>query len=414
MWQKLEEWYAIKEAVGLSCFLGLQGAVYNLCRVRRDTDVVDILDRRTVSSKDDLMRCLRDWRELPIAVQMQGRGILLKEMPATEAVENEQILPVFPNYREDEYVFSYHGGLQNGWLALARTELLDRILTDLRREHMEVVRVFLGPFVADNVLDQLNGYSGHYAFDGHQITRDMEQKKWRSYSYLPAEKARFAVKVGGMDIAENYVIAYAAAFSVLMHRYVADVHVPYEPVDERLDEFRQKIRFKVNGLILLGGLFVLLLLNTVLFTYYKGKYEAIDYQAKENLSDVNETGRLVATVGGNDSLLVALGWNGGLRKSWLLNQLALSLAGKEGVDWHDVQISPVAVRRFGEKAETDSRYRIQVSGSCRTLNDLESWVRTLNHLNWIKQVEISRFVDQNKPNSTRKDFVVSMEYTYDF
>ncbi|NQD71524.1 hypothetical protein HP439_12395 [Sphingobacterium shayense] len=415
MWDKVEQWYSVKEAIGISCLIGSQDTVFNLCRVKRDRDGIDILDNKSFSNRDELARYLKEYKHLPVAFQVQGRGILIKSIPRLEEVSKDDIVPVFPNYNEEEYVFSYFAGLQSAWLALARVELVKDLFSFFQQTGIQVVRLFVGPFVVDNVLDQLNGYSGHFSFDGHQISRHVEQKVWESYTYDPALKSRFSVKLQGADIAEQYVMAYAAGFSLLLHHFVQDLHVSYPQADDYFDEHLQKERFKINGMVLLIVFFVLLLVNTVLYTHYQSKYEMIDYQSKEHFSNTSELGKLSESVSRNDSLLVALGWNGGIEKSWLINQLTLSLKETSGMEWQEVEINPVVARRFGgTQGEIDNRFKIVVTGSCQRLNELETWVRTLGQLPWLNQVEISKFVDQKKHGSILKDFVVSMHYSYDF
>lgn len=415
MRQKIEQWYAFDEVIGLSCTLQAQTMVYNVCRIKRVKDAVELLDRKVCADWEELLLYLKAYRSVPIALQLQGKGILIKEMPLTPELAKEQIQAVFPNYNPADYAHSYFPGMQKAWLSLTRLDRVEGLLGNLREEGLQVLRLFIGPFVLENILDQLNGYSGHFSFDGHQITRNMELQRWEDYRYAVEEKARFSTKIQGADIAENYLMAYAAAFSLLMDGFVEALHSEHAALDTQFDDFKQRIRFKKNGLLLLGGFFILLLINTLLYTAYQGKYEAIDYQTKENFSNASEQLQLADKVRQNDSLLLALGWNGGLQKAWLLNQLAASLQGHLGIAWQSLSINPEEARRMGMvMAPQDNRFRIQLLGSCRTLNELEAWLRELRHRQWLEQVEISKFLDQNKPNSSQKDFVLNMRYTYDF
>ncbi|PRD44967.1 hypothetical protein [Sphingobacterium haloxyli] len=415
MLKRLEEWYAVKEVIGISCTLGSDETLFNICRLRRQGDSIDIIEQKPDVDKGELLRYMEGKKSLPISLHIQGRGILIKELDATETLSVDQIRAVFPNYSEEAYVHSYLTGTERTWLALMRKELLEEMLESFWDSGLDVARVFIGPAVAANVLDQLNGYSGNYLFDGHYIQRDNETKQWQSYRYEMGLKATYAIKVQGADIPERAVMAYAAAFSLLMHNFVADLHIDVAIVNDRFDDLLQKLRFKTNGIVLLIVLFVLLIINTVMYMYYQDKYEALNYQTKENFSNASELEKLSTTVAENDALLLQLGWNGGLYKSWIINQLAKSLEGRKGIDWQKVEINPYTARRLGATmGEVDNRYKISVSGICLTLGELERWVRTLGHKPWVEQVEISRFVDQNKPNAVGKDFVVTIHYTYDF
>jgi len=415
MLKRLQEWYNVKEVIGISCTLDAGKPTFNLCHLQRQGDSVDVIFQKSYADQTELFGYLEGKKSLPISLHMQGRGILVKQLAGVEAVTSEHILAVFPNYSEETYVYGYMAGTDGGWLALMRKELLEEILQSFWNMELNVVRVFIGPSVVENVLGQLNGYSGDYLFDGHHIRRDNSTQQWQSYRYEMGLKASFAIKIQGMDIAEQSVMPYAAAFSILLHRFVPNLHVDIPAVDDRFADMLQKLRFKNNGILMLAVLFVLLMINSLLYVHYQARYDELAYRSRENFSNANELERLSTSVSLNDTLLRQLGWNGGVQKSWIINQLAKSLEGRQGIDWQEVAINPHAVSRFGGVvSESDNRYKISIMGICQTLGELERWVRTLGQMPWVEQVEISRFVDQNKPNAVGKDFMVTLLYTYDF
>lgn len=415
MLKRLQEWYNVKEVIGISYTFGPDTLLFNLCHLKRQGDSIDIVHQKSYADQTELFSYLDGKTSLPIALHIQGRGILVKQLNEVEAITREHILAVFPNYSEETYVHSYMAGVESGWLALMRKELLEEILQPFRDRELNVVRVFIGPSVVENVLDQLNGYSGDYLFDGHHILRENSTKQWQSYRYEMGLKASYAIKIQGMDIAEQAVMPYATAFSVLLHRFLPELHVDIPAVRDRFDELLQKLRFKTNGVLILVIFFVLLLINSILYVHYQGRYDELEYRSRENFANVSELERLSTSVSLNDTLLRQLGWNGGVQKSWIINQLGKSLEERKGVNWLEVAINPHAVSRFGGMvSENDNRYKISITGICHTLGELERWVRTLGQMPWVEQVEISRFVDQNKPNAVGKDFIVTLLYTYDF
>lgn len=415
MLKRPEEWCAVNEVIGISCTLDAEGSLFNLCHLKRQGASIDIVSQKSCADRIELFSYLEDKKSLPFSLHVQGRGVLIKQLKGVETVTLDHILSVFPNYSEETYVNSYIAGAEVGWLALMRKELLEEMLQSFWGSGLDVVRVFIGPAVVANVLDQLNGYSGNYLFDGHLIQRDNETGQWQSYRYEMDLKATYAIKVQGAGIAERSVMAYAAAFSLLMHRFVPDLHIGIMAVNDRFEDLLQKLRFRTNGIAILASFFVLLIINSILYVHYQDRYQKLDDRSRESFSNVSELERISGSITANDTLLCQLGWNGGAQKSWIINQLAKSLEGRTGIDWQGVEINPYVVRRFGGTVgEVDNRYKILITGVCLSLSELERWVRTLGHKPWVEQVEISRFVDQNKPNAMGKDFIVTIHYTHDF
>lgn len=415
MLKRLQEWYNVNGVIGISCTLDAGKPTFNLCHLKRQADSVDISFQKFYADQTELFTYLDGKNSLPISLHIQGRGILVKQLHGVDDVTLEHILAVFPNYSEETYVYSYMAGTDGGWLVLMRKELLEEIIQSFRNKGMDVVRVFIGPSVVENILGQLNGYSGDYLFDGHHIRRDNDTQQWQSYRYEIGLKASYAIKIQGMDIAERSVMPYAAAFSILLHRFVPSLHVDIPEINDRFDELLQKLRFKANGVLILAVFFMLLMINGILYVHYQGRYDELAYRSRENFSNADELERLSTSVSLNDTLLRQLGWNGGVQKSWIINQLAKSLEGRQGIHWEQVAINPHTINRSGGVvSESDNRYKISIMGICQTLGDLERWVRMLGQMPWVEQVEISRFVDQNKPNTVGKDFMVTLLYTYDF
>src|SRR5690606_35312903 len=193
MLKRLQEWYNVKEVIGISCTLDAGKPTFNLCHLQRQGDSVDVIFQKSYADQTELFGYLEGKKSLPISLHMQGRGILVKQLAGVEAVTSEHILAVFPNYSEETYVYGYMAGTDGGWLALMRKELLEEILQSFWNMELNVVRVFIGPSVVENVLGQLNGYSGDYLFDGHHIRRDNSTQQWQSYRYEMGLKASFAI-----------------------------------------------------------------------------------------------------------------------------------------------------------------------------------------------------------------------------
>lgn len=406
-------WYndlcAINEVVGVSCAITDNGNKFNICHIRLRKDEVEILKSQCFENVESLVTYLKKNEKKPLSFHLEGRGVLVKEIPKVEILERKDILSVFPSYDPSIYLYSYFKGHEKAWLALVKRITVEELLEVFWTEDWYIARVYLGPFVVDNILEQLNSYSGHFLFDGHYITRDMAHSSWTSYQYEKSLKSKFSIKAQGMDLAENHVLAYATAFSFLMHRFVTPLHIQLRGVENVFNELLDKGRFRVNSWIILIGFFILLLINALLFLRYSDRLSIMDFRAGEIFADVAALDKHYENIQRNDSLLIDLGWSGGIAKSWIINQIVVSLQRLDkGIKLQEVVINPVA--SLGAKEIVDNRFRIEVKGTCRALEGLENWVRALMQMAWVETVEISRFMNQTKPNSRDIDFVLIIAY----
>ena len=409
---KIKGLYELKESIGISIFLGPDGQCsFHLSYLKKTNDEIEILLNESFQSWDTLLEFLQDYKAIPMAIQLQGRGVLIKEIPKTEEITDKFLVDVFPNFTNEGYLFTSFKGFSNDWLSLIRKELYVDILERFNSRGYPVLQVFLGPFVSENILELMNGYSGIYKFAGHEISVDTTSGLWESYKFDPQEGRRFLLKIQGTEMNENYIIPYALAFSLLLKPYLEDYAVEDRDLVSELYEYRQKLKLKVNFIAFLSILLGLLLINAFLFSHYSSRVEWMDSKSKEITLSQGELDRLNGRSMQNDSLLREIGWNSGIPKSWLINQLMSSLKGRGGLQIQRVDVNPALERKLSSKQnEKINPYLIKISGSSLSLNQLENWTRALRNLPWVEQVEINRFVSRNDPRSNLMDFMLNMEY----
>ncbi|GGE18029.1 hypothetical protein [Sphingobacterium cellulitidis] len=409
---KINGLYELKESIGISIFLRPDGQCsFHLSYLKKTNDEIEILLNESFQSWDTLLEFLQHYRAIPMVIQLQGRGVLIKEIPKKEEITDKFLVDVFPNFTNEVYLFTTFKGFSNDWLSLIRKELYVDILEKFNSRGYPVLQVFLGPFVSENILELMNGYSGIYKFAGHEISVDTTSGLWESYKFDPQEGCRFLLKIQGTEMKENYIIPYALAFSLLLQSYLEDYAVEDRNLVGELYEYRQKLKLKVNFIAFLSILLGLLLINALLFSHYSSKVEWMDSKSKEITLSQGKLDRLNGRSMQNDSLLREMGWNSGIRKSWLINQLMSSLKGRDGLQIQRVDVNPALERKLATKQnEITNPYLIKISGSSLSLNQLEDWVRVLRNLTWIEQVEINRFVSRSDPTSNLMDFMLNIEY----
>lgn len=416
MFAKFKGLYELKESIGISViFASNMAYTFHLSFLKKENDDIDILFNETFQNWNALFNFLKDYKSVPISLQLQGKGVLIKEIFNTEEVSEEFLSNVLPNFDTEDYMSTYFQGTSGSWLSLIRKEVYADVLQKFYLNDCLVLQVFLGPFIADNILELMNECSDSYRFAGHEITVDSASGSWNSYSFNRNPENKVILKIQGLEINENYVISYSLGFSLLLHSYLKDHSIADPIVINQLKEFKEKIKFKVNSLFFLCILLFLLLVNAFLFGAYRSKFEMISSKSNSVNFSKGELEKLKKESSRNDSLLLELGWNSGIKKSWLINQLMSSLQENDGLQIQSVDINPklerIVVRARGE---LENPYIIKISGSSYSLNHLESWVRELRGLPWVKQVEINRFVSRNDPKSDLMDFMLNLEYSGEF
>lgn len=407
--------YDFNQAYGIACFLDQNGSPkLSFSSLEREGDQLDVIENSCFNDWDSLFSFLKNKKLHPIAVQLQGRGILIKESKHKE-VSLDSLLGIFPNYNEVDFFYFKFDGIDTSWICFVRKELVIDIVNLFKDNGFDICKLYLGPFVAENVLEQLNGYSGSYCFDGHKIDKDIEKGLWEKYAYAPDEKAKFTIKLGTVEIKEQFVISYAAAFSMIMYRYVQDFSLLEAGIRENFQEARSKIRFMRSSFLALGIILLLLIVNIIIFSIYTQKSELLKMQHQERFTSQNELDQLENKGANQDSMLLSLGWNGGITKGFILRKIAESLSENDNVNLTKITINPPVDKRVANSQDfSENLNKIMVFGECLGLNNLDSWLKRLRNSSWISKVEVVGFSENNEPNNKFKQFVVNLEFNHDF
>lgn len=412
----IERIYATKEAIGISCELAQNSIALRTCLIKRQRNQLEIVENKTFSDYKDLRIYLGSRPGIPISIQLHGRAVLIKHVQHVNSITNASIQDLFPGLEESNFVSSSLKGTDLVWYAFTKKELIKEIVSEVAQAKNPVGKLYLGPFVADNILDQLNGYAGNYYFLGYQINRDPELKKWTALKTSTNEPRKTMLKLNGMDFPETHVLCYAASFSLLMEAYTEDYSVHYDHFDNAFAQYKQRRQLRVQAIASLFFIFIVVLVNTYLYFHYSNALETLQSQSQITINQQTDAEAINKKITNNDLLLRDLGWNAGIRKSWIMNQLTHSMSVDYFVKWSSVEISPRPQKssvRFDIADSESNQFTIKVKGVCRSLEGLTQWSQHLQAMQWVQRTEIEQFSDGHNNDSELSEFSLTITYKYD-
>ncbi|MGJ1268072.1 hypothetical protein ACR78F_11890 [Sphingobacterium spiritivorum] len=385
----IRQFYQIQSCYGITYAREGDQVRLEYCRLQLEKDTLNIAETGMAAGWQELSKKLEP--KLPIALQVGGKQVLVKEVNYTSEIGTAEILEIFPNFSEESFYYSVHKGQHMSWIALVRRNVIDQLIEEITASGNTVVQLYIGPFVYNAVLSQINKYNGHYIVDGHTIQIDKETKEWLSYSYSRDAIEKYTTKIGTQVIDQRFLGAYAAGFSCLMYDYLEEDHaVSVNSVHSDYIELREKIRFNKNLLLITGILFTLLALNAVVFSYYYGRNQELESQVTAQQSTVTDINKLQKRIEVQEQQIKALGWNGGVPKSWLLDQIGQSLQGFSAIIISGIAINPASDSK-NEIKDINLSQRILIKGQCLSLSQLNAWIRHLERKGWIEKVSIEQF-----------------------
>ena len=413
---RIRQFYALSHVVGVSLRLVDESEILvHSCTLTLKNQEISIDTEQDFSDLKSFSSKLQDG--IPVALHVEGRGVLIKEVAKnnTTVWDESCILSVFPNFDSSKYYYSYLDSGDKYWISLIKRENIDVIVKELIDYGINIVHLYIGPFVLDPILKQINNYSLMYSFGNHAVTLN-DERQWLEYSYHPAHQSKFKTKVGDQLINQQYITSYAAAFNTLMFDYLADISTPMSIISNNYEDSLGKLTFRNNSVILLAFVFVSLIISSVAYSYYFSENERLNTLQTQNTASITNENEWSDVITKKEEILQSLGWNGGVNKSWLLDQIGTSLNEHPAIKLTYIAINPLIKKTQFDSSigGVDNRDKILIKGRCLSLNNLNRWTRQLSHKSWVDRVIINQFTAAEDVEDTMNAFSIELIFTYEF
>lgn len=331
----------------------------------------------------------------PVALAITGRGVLVKKTRKLEEVTEGSLQHVFPGFKlEDFYVQNFVSG-DDSYLSVIRKETADKLIAGFRKNGIAVLMLGLGPFAVDQVIPQLNIYEGTLGFDGHLI-RLKEDQAWESYGQKGDEGTGFSLKIDMEVIPEQFLIAYAIGFQLLLTELLEPIEVDGPLIQTERTEVLAKLRFEKRGMMALASVFVLLLINFLLFSYYDSHNQEMAGRAGRQSDQMANRKKMEIEIKEKELLVNKLGWNKGLKYAFICDQIASVLPAA-------VTLTELSVNEkepdMGGAAKTQPREagQIKIKGQADNVYAVNDCIYAFKKKSWIKEVQLEKYAaDEQK------------------
>jgi Tfp pilus assembly protein PilN len=402
----LEQYYRINQTAGVSIHLKTDGtAVINCCSLTASGNRLD-MDQKLpdMLSVEELNKHLS--AKTNIALNLSGKGILHKQVEKIGEVSQGNFSKILPNGNIDDfYVQNFISG-DWSFVSIVRKAEADKWINRLKELGFVPLSLSLGPFPVEHILPQLNIYGSDIQFGGNLIERT-ERGDWKSYRYQETALTPFALKVESEGIDEKLVIPYASAFQLIL---ASKLDVIEAGVASLEDEFKHKLddqKLRVNGAIILFAFFALLLINFVVFSQLDFSNARLASQVSRlvrNTSNVQDVGDQIRK---KESLLEILGWEGGVNKSALVDQLAALMP--EEISLQEVAVDPIDLNTSrAQRSLTFFNRRIRISGMSDKIVPVNEWMARIKTRSWVKSMQMESYTYNNELNTGQ--FTITLDY----
>ncbi|MCB0401210.1 MAG: hypothetical protein KDD41_03945 [Flavobacteriales bacterium] len=340
-------------------------------------------------------------KKLPVYVSVTGRGIIFKKVKHTLPGDQELLNQVLPNASvKDFHLQQSSMSGSEGWVAVARKDLVEELLDQMEQAGFFVLHVYLGPFILENIIgligkDSLHTLSHELLFYDNLISHiDSLGDVSGSHEY----------EIDGELINSYELVAFATAFS---HFLMPPGLIPMESgqVNQFREEYLHKKKASVVGLSI-AVLFLLLTVGNLLVkNNIEASYNEYQYQVLSKKELVEELGKLREEMAVKEAFIQNSGVVRASRISYYADQVALSIP--DAIRLDELFINPTE-KRINKAEDIAFLYnKIKVTGTVTRSIDLNEWIKHLKNHNWSGDVTIISFNQENL--STPGEFEIEIE-----
>lgn len=401
----LESYYTINQAIGLGVTIQKDDSILlGGCQVQVQDQQLEVEKKITTITDIALLGKELD-TTIPVALNISGKGVLYKQVPAVEEIGPDQFSILLPSANFEEFYVQHFRSGESSFVAVIRKKDADNWIALLARQGFRVLMMSLGPFPVQHIFPQLNIYGEEVVFQGHRIERN-EGLDWLRVSYDDSAIAPFPLKVGNEPIDQQLIMPYAAAFQVVLASRLEVIQAAVPDITGDFDQVIGDKRFRVWAFLILISCFLLLLLNTILFFNLDSENQRLTRQVSSFDQNANDRQHMTSVIKEKETLIHDLGWDGGIRKSSLISQIAALLPPE--ITWKEVSVNPVDLQgsRNRRVPQFFSR-RMEIRGVCAQIIPVNEWIARIKTRNWVKTVQLESYNYDNELNSGRFTLIIT-------
>jgi len=396
----------LSSSIGVELAIEMDGTVVcRMCSLTLEKNSLTIGEKKGYrGSLDEALASIPN--STPIAVSLTGKGVLTKRIDGVGELNAQRLSEVFPNFKSESFYVQQFAGDENVFVSIVRKEQVESLLESLNLSQHKVLCMTLGPFAVSQVLSQINTYGQELCFSGHRINYT-EGFKWRDYKSSPEAMSEFPIKIEQEKLGEEYLIAYATAFQLILYPRLNTIELPVTEMSDRLEDFTQKQKFRFRLVAILGFLFVLLLVNFFVFSAYRAENELLYTRVNLQSSSAENLQMLEKKTIQEQERLKMLGWYRGLPYSWLADQVSSDMPA--AVELTELSVSPVIQAEGNtERKEIYQSGKISIKGFTGDPIAVNDWIYKLKERAWVQQVQMQRFSPAEEKGI--QEFEMSLTY----
>ena len=383
----IEKWTSIKHLTGIQIDLNREATSYQLITLHRQKSQIEKgIAATNINSTAQLYEQLDN--KHPIALNITGKGILHKKIPASIQAPKAIIPQILPGAKAQDFYFQHvPTGDDQQYVSIIRRSTLDQVLQEFGAKNYHIVSVSLGGFslatlhpMVEKKQAQLFDIGGYQlAFSGDDLMTCQKN------TFL--KKGDRAITIGNTQIMEGLALPFAEA----LRFYLSDESLVQVPaITTHKQEWHHRQFFQTAKWAVLGSLLGILLINFLLFSHFATQNNQLHSQVQQHQSALSQLETLQQKLQAQEAFLKQSGGIQQSKTSFYADRIASTLPDK--VHLTKLSIFPlIADKSSKKKALRFEQNVLMVEGTCDKSTRLNEWLKVLKAQEWVEKVTTKHY-----------------------
>jgi len=338
----------------------------------------------------------------PLAVSVNGRGLLHKKLPAGD-LKGHPIEMILPNANPHEF---YHAvtRLENFTLvSVIRKEVLDKIVTNLQNKGFRLLSLSIGPSDIQYLTSFLTA-AGNTPVVGSTNFQFLFSKDGQLTDIIPLAGGEDSLpdkeeyNIGDQYVRSPALLAFGSAIGLLASGPEDTAVFEHASVAGHREEYRYFRYYRAALWTLLSTLLVILLVNFFVYNYYFSRNTDLQYIQMVGRGQEEKAKRMEASLRWKEAFLSQYGWETSSRLSFFADRMAGLVPA--GTLLTCMKLYPSRSTLLGEgHGIRFKRDTIEVTGACDDPTELNQFTNNLKNLPMFREVSIRNYAYKKETQS---------------
>ena len=339
-------------------------------------------------------------KKYPTILTIQGTGIVQRMLPGS----NSDIKQNIPNINAEEYLIEIEETNENDKLvALFRRDQIDSILCESTINHFPIHDISIGFTQVCKYLNFFSKETISFEIDGNtlilfenKIQELQKNKTSGNAEYFFAGKNRNSHEIIALSAGLNYFTSKRwNTFQIIN-------------IEEKIKEYTASRLYSFILYYLGTTLFLLLLINFLIFDFYQKKYEKLEIESGDMVMVQNEINQLQSELNAKKQFIQQNNVPENFAFAFYADRLAAFA--DQGIEFSELSVCPVIGKVKEDKTIAFQSKILQLKGSAPSPTSYSVFLENIKGSQWVKKLNKQVYMFNNE--TEKSDFEIEIELNY--